>query len=365
MNESISRSRQATLDPPPAQTVVKPVAPGAGKATSGKTVQPGPAVESGPAVPDTRPQPAQKGKAAPVLTETLIAAWDTERVDNTVYLETVLPDVRLDLEEIGGSWDAFPDFLARLKAMQVASGDEPKHVTLILNVHGNNGTGLKMVDYRREAGENEPAEGPNTHADVSIASAAQINVWLKEAGFDPSQITVISEVCNAGPAYWGTIDGINAGETAKAKASAAKLAVKEHVTLGAVEFHDPKAVKPDLTYLWIGRRNGGNTAGTVFLQAATGMGTNSVSGKVAAAPIVNLNTLGKPGQVKIAITGERNPWPDAHFDEMIDSLRSKTPRFFAPTTTPAPAEAVVPAATITPAEGPAPKGSVPETLPPR
>jgi hypothetical protein len=337
MNASITTGRKAPIDP----AVAKP------PAKSGATAQNGTTAESRPSQPATdkpagdetvtasattpvdKPTTEKKGKATPALTDSLVVAWDTERIDETEYRETLLPDVHLDLEEVAGSWDGFPDFLKRLKAMQDASG-EHKPVTLILNVHGNNGTGLKMVSYHREAADGEPAAGSPTREDASIASAAQINAWLKEAGFDPSEVTVISEVCNAGPAYLATVDGFNPAEKAAATKQAQRLAEKEHVALGEVTFLDAKAFKADLTYHWIGRKNGGNAAGTVFLQAATGMGTASVSGKVAAAPIVDLNKLGKPGKVVIAITGDRNPWPNDHFNELIDGLRTKAPRLFDP-----------------------------------
>jgi len=330
MTDRITAGRQATIDPPPGVA-----GPEKGKPKGTPPAKPSAATPapSGETLAVSRPDPAKQGKALPALADTLVAAWDTERIDETLYLETLLPDVRLDLEEVAGSWDAFPAFLTKLKAMQEEAGGS-KHVTLVLNVHGNNGTGLKMVSYRREAKEGEPAVGPATHSDVSIASAAQINAWLKEAGFDPATVTIVSEVCNAGPAYWKTVDGLNPAETASAKTQAQRLAEKEHVTLGRVAFHDPKGAKPDLTYHWIGRKSGGNTAGTVFLQAATGMGITAVSGKVAAAPIVDLNKLGKPGQVTIAVTGARNPWPDEHFNQMIEALRSKAPRMFSQPTSP-------------------------------
>jgi hypothetical protein len=331
MTERIASGRQATIDPPTGPQARPAAATSTAPAAKDTDADPVPAKTgaSGGTSPSTPPTAPKQGKATPVLADSLIAAWDTERIDEAQYIETLLPDVRLDFEEVSGNWDGFPDFLKRLKVMQEEAGGD-KHVTLVLNVHGNNGTGLKMVSYRREAANGEPEEGPATHADVSIASAAQINVWLQEAGFDPSQVTIISEVCNAGPAYVATVDGFNAAETAAARKQAQRLADKEHVALGKVTFVDPKAAKANLTYHWIGRRSGGNTAGTVFLQAATGLGTTGVSGKVAAAPLVDLNRLGKPGQVRIAVTGDRNPWPDAHFNEMIAALRERAPRMFPP-----------------------------------
>ncbi|MBC7545632.1 MAG: hypothetical protein H7338_23125 [Candidatus Sericytochromatia bacterium] len=267
------------------------------------------------------------------IPDSLVAAWDTQRIDSNAFRETLLQDVHLDLEAVGGSWTAFPDFLKRLKGLQNADPDH-RHVTLVLNVHGNNGTGLKVVSYRQadkvginDAASATDAAGKPTHVDVSIASAAQINEWLKEAGFDPDDVTIVSELCNGGKAYLVSVDGFNTPEKTAAITQAKKLATKEHVALGSVVFHDPAQPKADLTYHWIGRKSGGNTAGSVFLQVATGMGTG-VTGKVSAAPLVDLNRLGQPGKVTIAVTGERNPWPDAHFNAMIADLRAKSPRFF-------------------------------------
>ena len=216
----------------------------------------------------------------------------------------------------------FKDFLKDLRQKQL---DDPEHrpVVLDLNVHGNNGTGLKLSTYRYS----DPSAPPDQRQivqDVSIASVAQINAWIKAAGFDPAEITVVLEACNAGPAYQVSADGLNTTERSAASTQATKLATKEATPAAKTEFFDPAAPKTDRTYLWIGRQNGGNPAGSVFLQYATGMGTG-VTGEVAAAPLVDLTTLKTP----VAVSGARNPWPTAHFNEMMSVLQQRAPRLFA------------------------------------
>ena len=242
-------------------------------------------------------------------------------VDTPSDHRPVIPGLALDIEAAPTSWDQFPAFLSRLHAVQLAHGG--KHVTLDINVHGNNGTGFKLE-----------SDGRGGRQNVSLASAAWINARLREAGFTPADVTIVADACNAGHAYVTTIDGMDAAERHRAHTQAAKLAKEDKQDLGRFEIHDVLADKAtpgthaptDGAFHWIGRASGTTFAGTGFVQVLTGLGVPGAKRQPAvptSAALVYLNRL-QPGDAPVS--GREDGWAISQWPLLVDAWRAAAPQ---------------------------------------
>ena len=253
------------------------------------------------ATPKLAPDPTPLVDPPPLKPEFLTAA-------NAVLASVGSPDapipalygVHLDLEHTMTSWKQFPGFLSQLRAIQVA---DPQHrpVVLDLNVHGNNGTGLKLA---------VPGDGDTLSA--SIASVAWVNQEIRKAGFHPGNLIVTSEACNGGHSYTSTVDGMD-DEERDAAVTQARALVKEEggaTKLTGVELFDVlpthpgqhAAVEADRGIVWIGRPTGVNFGGTVLAQVLTKHGLPGLVSEGAAAAHIRHRHF--------AISGRRVP-PDS------------------------------------------------------
>lgn len=165
-------------------------------------------------------------------------------------------DIRPDVIRSLASWNDLPAVLQDLRQRSQASGQA---VVLDLAVHGNNGTGLKVVS--------ESAAGEL----ASITSMAEVNRMIKAAGFAPGEIVVLTEGCNVHRSWTASADGFTATEKQAALHQAEHLSTSHGGKLAAApEVVDHGPTKLDKSYLWLGRGPGTNWISTVFLQYVTG-----------------------------------------------------------------------------------------------
>ena len=107
---------------------------------------------------------------------------------------------------------------------QKRRSDPLAHLTIAFNVHGNNGSGFKLMNM---TDTKLPTGGVKRHADASVASAAYIQQEMTAAGLKPEDVTVVSEACNGAHAYLTTVDGFSPDEAARVKRNVAKLALED------------------------------------------------------------------------------------------------------------------------------------------
>jgi hypothetical protein len=235
-----------------------------------------------PTIPPTDPPSKAATTAAPAKAETAAAGsgtaakaaatdqvavttpkQDRPPVDKSLFAVVVSPDrqhtfadIRPDVVKAITSWNDLP---AVLKDLRQRSRESGQAVVLDLAVHGNNGTGLKVVS---EGVQGEVA---------SITSIAEVNRMVKAAGFAPGEIVLLTEGCNVHRSWTASADGFTATEKQAALHQAERLATGHGGKLAsAPEVVDHGPTKLDSSYLWLGRGPGTNWISTVFLQYVTG-----------------------------------------------------------------------------------------------
>jgi hypothetical protein len=191
------------------------------------------------------------------------------------------------------SWGDLRPLLDRLKVTldQRRKTDPQAHLTLVLNVHGNNGTGFKLVTRTDTA---LPAGGRKRVDDVSVASSAFIQQELAAAGLKPEDVTLVSEACNGAHSYLVGIDGLSADEQARIKRQVRHLSTEDaadwkkadarnEFQLGTIEIRDASAGRGTArNYGWVGWDKGVN-ATYAFLSYGAGQQTKTLKGAAAGA----------------------------------------------------------------------------------
>jgi hypothetical protein len=216
-----------------------------------------------PAKADTT---ASAGPAKPPAADSVAVTTnrqDRPAVDTSLFAVVVSPDreqtfadIRPDVLKPIATWKELPTVLKDLRERSRTTGQA---VVLDLAVHGNNGTGLKVV-ANSAAGEL-----------ASITSMAEVNRMVKEAGFAPGEIVILTEGCNVHRSWTASADGFTATEKQAAIHQAERLASGHGGKLAAApEVVDHGPTKLDKSYLWLGRGPGMNWISTVFLQYVTG-----------------------------------------------------------------------------------------------
>lgn len=186
------------------------------------------------------------------------------------------------------SWSDLRPLLTRMKASldQRRKTDPQAHLTLVLNVHGNNGTGFKLVNETDTA---LPDGGKKRVETASVASSAFIQQELAAAGLKPEDVTLVSEACNGAHSYLVGIDGLSNDETARIKRQVKFLAqedaadwrkanAKNQFEVGTVEIKDADRGKgTGRSYTWVGWEKGVNTS-YCFLSYGAGQQNKPLKG---------------------------------------------------------------------------------------
>jgi hypothetical protein len=222
---------------------------------------------------------APVAKAAADAVAVTTPKQDRPPVDKSLFAVVLSPDrahtfadIRPDVAKAITSWNELPAILQDLRQRSRASGEA---VVLDLAVHGNNGTGLKVVS------------GAVKGEVASITSIAEVNRMVKAAGFAPGEIVILTEGCNVHRSWTMSADGFTSTEKQAAIHQAQRLSAGHGGKLaGAPEIVDRGPTKADTSYLWLGRGPGTNWISTVFLQYVTG--------REAGAPLQDLRQYKNP-----------------------------------------------------------------------
>jgi hypothetical protein len=230
-----------------------------------RTVRPAATAQAAPgaATQDTHNAATPPAPAAKDQVRATTPKADRPAVDASLFAVVVSPDrahtfsdIRPDVLRPIDSWRELPAVLQDLKSRSQTSGQV---VVLDLAVHGNNGTGLKVV------------HGSASGDVASITSVAEINRMVKAAGFAPGQIVIMTEGCNVHRSWAISADGFTPTEKTGALRQADRLATSHGTKLaGTPEIVDHGPTKVNKDYLWLGRGPGTNWISTVFLQYVTG-----------------------------------------------------------------------------------------------
>lgn len=191
------------------------------------------------------------------------AKTDRPAIDKSLFAVVVSPDrahtfadIQPDQMRAINSWRELPAILQALKTRSQATGQV---VVLDLAVHGNNGTGLKVV------------HGSAKGDVASVTSMAEVNRMVRSAGFAPGEIVILTEGCNVHRSWTNSADGFTAAEKAGVLHQAERLATGHGQKLASTpEIVDSGPTQVDKDYQWLGRGPGTNWISTVFLQYVTG-----------------------------------------------------------------------------------------------
>lgn len=224
----------------------------------------------------------------PAVEQSLVAVVISPDVSET------FADLRPDVLRPIQSWQELPAILQDLR--EQAAG---RKVVLDLAVHGNNGTGLKVVSS-------------GVRGDIaSITSIAEVNRMISEAGYAPGEIVILTEGCNVHRSWAISADGFTATERESATAQARQLATKRGLEK-APEIVDRGPTAIDKQYEWRGRGPGTNWISTVLLQYLT----NRTEG----APLHDLREY-RNRQAPLEGVNAEVKWADARRGEMVSQLQ--------------------------------------------
>lgn len=223
----------------------------------------------------------------PAVEQSLIAVVISPDVSET------FADLRPDVLRPITSWQELPTILRELR--EQAAG---RRVVLDLAVHGNNGTGLKVVSS-------------GVRGDIaSITSVAEVNRMIRDAGYAPGEIIVLTEACNVHRSWVVSADGFTTAEREAATSQARRLASDRGLER-APEIIDSGPTAIDQQYEWRGRGPGTNWISTVMLQYLT----NRTDG----APLHDLRQY-RNRQAPLEGVNSEVQWADARRGEMVAQL---------------------------------------------
>lgn len=223
----------------------------------------------------------------PAVEQSLVAVVISPDVSET------FADLRPDVLRPIQSWQELPAILRDLR--EQAAG---RKVVLDLAVHGNNGTGLKVVSS-------------GVRGDIaSITSVAEVNRMISDAGYAPGEIVILTEGCNVHRSWVVSADGFTATERESATAQARQLATKRGLEK-TPEIVDRGPTAIDKQYEWRGRGPGTNWISTVLLQYLT----NRTEG----APLHDLREY-RNRQAPLEGVNAEVQWADARRGEMVAQL---------------------------------------------